>query len=77
MTFTFDRDSIAHRVSEVLAHRKEYVELGIEAARIFAEQYSPEAGVRSWLTMADTLRLGMSGHIRGIQDFLVWPPEHI
>ncbi len=74
MTFRFDRDSIAARISEVLAHPKDYVAIGIEAARIFNEKFPAEVTVRSFTEMADAMRLASVKKNPAMQDFFVWPP---
>ena len=74
ITFALDHDAISAKIADVLAYPKEYVEVGIEIARIFDAQNPAEAVVRQFVETAETLRVANSKHIRGLQDFFVWPP---
>lgn len=75
MTFRFDRDSIANKLADVIAHPKDYIEIGIEAARIFNDRFANEESARAIVEMADAMRMSMMKYNPNMQDYFVWPPK--
>ena len=76
--YQFNRESIADTVADVLAHPKQYVELGIEMARAFAQQMPESAAVSQLIYIADTLRLASRTEpMLDLQDPLFWPPKSV
>jgi hypothetical protein len=77
-TFAFDGESLASRVADVLAHPKRFVELGIEIAQSFHEQFDSDAFGRTMLEAAACLRMGATEtRPTNMQDFFVWPPKKL
>jgi hypothetical protein len=77
MTFRFNRDSIAERVSQVLANPRRTIEIGAESAEIFRARYTEENFVKFTVLLADSMRQSMAPRPEGLQEFIVWPPEQL
>ena len=77
LTFTFQREVLQQKIADVLAHPKQYVEIGIETSRIFSATYTPEVMGNFLLEVADTLRIGGTKMATGMQNFFVWPPKSL
>lgn len=75
-TFAFNRDAFREKVAEVLAHPKDFVELGMVSAEAFRVQYTLEAAGQYFLDIVAALRLASATQRpAGLQDFFIWPPQ--
>ena len=74
-SFDFSRESLADKIADVLAHPKHYIEMGLETARVFNEQFSSEAAVHTYVEAAELIRMHKSRANLGIADYFVWPPQ--
>lgn len=73
-TFQFDKESLASKVAEVLAHPKRFVDLGVEVAETFRKRFDSRAFGRTMVELASCLRLAAGPRPPGMQDFFAWPP---
>lgn len=77
MTFRFNRDSIAERVSQAIDNPRRTIEIGAESAEIFRARYTEENFVNFTVMLADSIRQSIAVRPQGMQDFIVWPPEQL
>ncbi len=78
ISFRFEKSSIRDRVADILDHRTDAIELGIEVARAYRKQHPPEQSIRTLLDCASLVKLNnMSRRLPGSQEFFCWPPESI
>ena len=74
-TYRFDRDNLRARIEDVLAHPKQYVELGVDVAEQFLRDHRPEDFAQFMLDTAAHVRLACGPRHDGLQDYFGWPPE--
>lgn len=78
ISFSFDKASIQDRVADVLDHREEAIEIGIEVARAYTRLHPPEQSVQKMLDCVSLVKLNnVSQRLPGSQDFFCWPPASI
>ncbi|HJU09470.1 MAG TPA: hypothetical protein VJ728_01270 [Candidatus Binataceae bacterium] len=78
LTFRFEKDSIQERVADILAHKDEALEMGVEVAEAYKKKHPPEQSIMNMLDCASLVRLnGLPQRPPGAQDFFVWPPAQI
>jgi hypothetical protein len=73
-TYRFDKEHLAARVADVLAHPKQNVELGLAVAEKFRQHHRPQDFAQFMLDTAAHIRLASGARPAGLQDFFVWPP---
>ena len=73
-SYRFEKDHLAATIAEVLAHPRQYVELGLDVAEQFRKNRRPEDFAQFMLDTASHIRLGSGPRPAGLQDFFVWPP---
>jgi len=73
-SYRFEKEQLAAKVADVLAHPKQYVELGLEVADQFRQGRRPEDFAQFMLDTASHIRLASGPRPAGLQDFFVWPP---
>jgi hypothetical protein len=74
-SFRFTEASIQERVADVIAHPKQYTDLGIDVAETFQNGQDTDDTARYLLDMANMLRLETSQSVRGLQTYFAWPPR--
>jgi len=74
-SYRFEKDDLRARIADVLAHPKQYVELGINVAEQFLRNRRQEDFAQFMLDTASHVRLGCGPRPGGLQDFFVWPPS--
>ena len=67
-SYRFEKDHLAGKVADVLAHPRQYVELGLDTAEQFRKNRRSEDFAQFMLDTASHIRLG-SGTPAGLQDF--------
>jgi hypothetical protein len=73
-SFRFERDEIATKIADVIAHPKRYVEIGAEAAQDFSNKFNLSHFAELLLDTASTIRF-MNGERPGpLQRYFAWPP---
>jgi hypothetical protein len=73
-SYRFEKDHLAAKIADVLAHPKQYVELGLEVAEQFRQSRRPHDFAQFMLDTASHIRLARGPRPAGLQDFFVWPP---
>ncbi len=73
-SYRFQKDHLREKVADVLAHPRQYVELGLDVAEQFRRRHRPEDFVQFMLDTASHARLGCGARPSGLQNFFVWPP---
>jgi len=73
-SYRFEKEHLAAKIADVLAHPKQYVELGVEVAEQFRQHHRPEDFAQFLLDTAGHIRMGSGPRPPGLQDFFVWPP---
>jgi hypothetical protein len=73
-SYRFEKDHLAAKIADVLAHPKQYVELGLEVAEQFRQHRRPQDFAQFMLDTASHIRLACGPRPAGLQDFFVWPP---
>ena len=73
-SYRFEKDILAAKIADVLAHPKRQVELGLEIAEQFRARRRPEDFAQFMLDTASHVRLGSGPRPAGLQDFFIWPP---
>jgi hypothetical protein len=76
-SFRFQEDDLRDRVADVLAHPKQYVELGVDVAEQYRKRHKPEDFGSYMIETAGHIRLGCGPRPQGIQDYFVWPPTKV
>ena len=76
-SYRFEKDHLAGKVAEVLAHPKQYVELGLEVAEQFRKNRQPHDFAQFMLDTASYLRLASGPRSPMLQGFFVWPPNKL
>jgi len=71
--FKFDKESLQSRVADVIAHPKQYVELGIEIAETYRKAGVPNASAQCILDAASAVRLDRASRFPNLQNYFVWP----
>jgi hypothetical protein len=78
VSFGFEKESLQDRVADILAHRAEALEMGLEVAEAYRRKHPAEQVIGSLLDWASLVRLNDVSHRpSGMQDFFVWPPTQI
>jgi hypothetical protein len=72
-SYRFEKDHLAAKIADVLAHPKRYVELGLDVAERFRQRRQPHDLAQFMLDTASYIRLGSGPRPAGLQDFFVWP----
>jgi hypothetical protein len=73
-SYRFEKDHLAAKIADVLAHPKQSVELGRDVAMTFRQGRQPGDFAQFMLDTASHIRLGSGPRPAGLQDFFVWPP---
>jgi hypothetical protein len=73
-SYRFEKDHLAGKVADVLAHPRQYVELGLDTAEQFRKNRRSEDFAHFMLDTASHIRLGSGPRPAGLLDFFVWPP---
>lgn len=73
-SYRFEKENLAAKVADVLAHPKQYVDLGLAVAEEFRRNRHPHDFAQFMLDTASQVRLGSGPRPAGLQDFFVWPP---
>jgi hypothetical protein len=73
-SYRFEKDHLAGKIADVLAHPKRFVELGRDVAEQFRRHRQPGDFAQFMLDTASHIRLGSGPRPAGLQDFFVWPP---
>jgi hypothetical protein len=73
-SYRFEKDHLAGKIADVLAHPKRFVELGRDVAEQFRRHRQPGDFAQFMLDTAGHIRLGSGPRPAGLQDFFVWPP---
>ncbi|HEV2215469.1 MAG TPA: hypothetical protein VGR64_09280, partial [Terracidiphilus sp.] len=73
--FEFTKESIQERVADLLAHREEALEMGVETSAAYRERHPARQLVQRMLDCAALARLNqLTRRPEGSQEFLGWPP---
>jgi hypothetical protein len=72
-SYQFEKESLRHLVSEVLAHPNRYVDLGVEIAEAYRGDEVPNATAQRMLDAAAAIRLERSPRFGGLQNYFGWP----
>jgi hypothetical protein len=76
VSFEFETNSLKERVADILAHKAEAVEIGIEVAEAYRREHPPEQVIQRMLDYASLARLNnLPQRPVGSQEFFVWPPR--
>ena len=75
--YRFDKDHLREKVSDILAHPKQYVELGLDVSEQFRKDRRPEDFGQYMLDTAGLIRLACGPRPEGAQNFFVWPPTKL
>jgi hypothetical protein len=76
--FQFEKESFQERVADILSHRSDAVEMGVEVAETYRRLHPTEQLIGKMLDWASLVRLNnASAQPAGMQDFFVWPPTRI
>jgi hypothetical protein len=73
-SYRFDKEHLAGKIADVLAHPKQYVELGLDVAEQFRQHRHPHDFAQFMLDTASHVRLASGPRPVGLQSFFVWPP---
>jgi hypothetical protein len=76
-SYRFENDHLREKVADVLAHPKQYVELGLDVAEQFRQHHRPEDFAQYMLDTASHVRLACGPRREGLQEFFVWPPTKL
>lgn len=74
-TFRFDREELAAKIADVLAHPARYVELGAATAEEFRKDRHPIQFAEYLLATASHVRLACGPRPQGLQEYFIWPPS--
>jgi hypothetical protein len=72
-SYRFAKDHLAAKIADVLAHPKQYVELGLEVAEQFRQRRQPRDLAQFMLDTATYIRSGSGPRPAGLQGFFIWP----
>src|SRR5438105_2605808 len=75
--YRFDKDHLREKVADVLAHPKQYVELGLDVCEQFRKRRRPDDFGQYMLDTAALIRLACGPRPEGAQNFFVWPPTKL
>ena len=73
-SFEFTEDSIRAKVADVLAHPKQFVELGREVAARFNQDRSPDDFGQFMVDTASHVRASNAKKPASFPEYFVWPP---
>ena len=73
--FRFEKESLANKITEVLAHPDRFLEIGTVAAESFRREFTPERTAQYFVDMATLLRLGSGQRPANLPNYFVWPPS--
>jgi hypothetical protein len=73
-SYRFEKDHLAGKIADVLAHPKQFVEVGRDVAEQFRQHRQPGDFAQFMLDTASHIRLGSGPRSAALQDFFVWPP---
>lgn len=72
-TYQFDKESLQHRISTVLASPKRYVDLGIALAETYRKDEVSNATAQCIADSASAIRLERASRFPGLQNYFSWP----
>lgn len=72
-SYRFDKEHLAGKVADVLAHPKRYVELGLVVAEQFRQNRGANDFAQFMLDTANHVRLANAPRSAGLQDYFIWP----
>jgi hypothetical protein len=75
--YRFEKDHLCEKVADVLAHPKQYVELGLDVSEQFRKSRRPEDFAQYLIDTAALIRLACGPRPEGAQNFLIWPPTKL
>jgi hypothetical protein len=76
LTFEFSKESLQSKVSYLLAHKADAIDMGVAVAEQFRKANPPERSFEKMLDYVALTKLDqLSNRPEGLQDFFLWPPQ--